>query len=819
MGRPSATSTLVAPSSGSGSSGGTAGGNNNKRKSNSTRATKTSKASTKNSSSSTKSSITTKSSTTTNKGNTKGTKKGSGNISGGGKGGEIQVQKSPAEFFADNQAIAGFDNLGKALYTSIRELMENSLDACESIGVLPTITVAVEELTIHEFNAIRGISSITKDTELFHVKGTPKVPALLPIPNSSGVKSNHDSNKKKKKGTTSKTPTKQGIAATVGAGISSEGGGESTTTTTTTTTPTPRKKVSQEGYFCIKVRDNGCGMAHDKVPDLLGRVLSGSKYGVRQTRGKFGLGAKMALIWSKKSTGVPIKVTTSHRPREGMATPKYVSWCVLDIDITNNCPRIMEHSKTVNTEEWVGTQLELLIAGNWTTYKSRVVQYLQQLAIITPYAQLELLYENRSDPKKNLSLRYDRRSEQMPPLPREIKHHPSSVNNIIVHQLIERSNHKTLVSFLTKELSSVTSSIAKRIVKECGWDDTTAGTNDDDDDDDDGDDDDNISDSEQLGARPSELTDRQITKLVQVLRTVQMFRAPDGSCLSPLGEYNLNLGIRKVLEPDLVATARDKPSAYEGHPFVVEAAVSLGGKDNKEGINVVRFANRIPLLFEAGADVCTRVATNKIKWSSYKIDHKRDKIGVFVSIVSTKIPYKGTGKEYIGDDITEISFSVKRALQTCCQQLRIHLQKRNALRDQKERKNKLSKYIPDVSRSLYELLEGMKRRHQDLEDAITNASPRKRPRLTPSPENDARSDIQAVIGQMDRGEITPNILKQSLEDAVALQNSIEEEEEAKKSKTTVGIPLFLKPLFDLDNPQHDIEHPFFTFRPTRPVSP
>jgi len=38
------------------------------------------------------------------------------------------------------------------------------------------------------------------------------------------------------------------------------------------------------------------------------RVLSGSKYGLRQTRGKFGLGAKMALIWSKQSTGMPVEV-------------------------------------------------------------------------------------------------------------------------------------------------------------------------------------------------------------------------------------------------------------------------------------------------------------------------------------------------------------------------------------------------------------------------------------------------------------------------------------------------------------------------------
>eukprot|EP00978_Attheya_sp_CCMP212_P022210 scaffold65976_cov46-Attheya_sp.AAC.4 len=46
---------------------------------------------------------------------------------------EVQVSKSPAEFFAENQAIAGFDNMGKSLYTTLRELIENSLDACESV--------------------------------------------------------------------------------------------------------------------------------------------------------------------------------------------------------------------------------------------------------------------------------------------------------------------------------------------------------------------------------------------------------------------------------------------------------------------------------------------------------------------------------------------------------------------------------------------------------------------------------------------------------------------------------------------------------------
>ena len=89
----------------------------------------------------------------------------------GKKAGEALVQKSPAEFFADNKNIAGFDNVGaaehsshtlsacrvpyaqhavppllqpgKSLYTSMRELVENSLDAAESINQLPNIQVTM----------------------------------------------------------------------------------------------------------------------------------------------------------------------------------------------------------------------------------------------------------------------------------------------------------------------------------------------------------------------------------------------------------------------------------------------------------------------------------------------------------------------------------------------------------------------------------------------------------------------------------------------------------------------------------------------------
>ena len=707
------------------------------------------------------------------------------------KSGEVQVQKSPAEFFAENQAIAGFDNLGKSLYTSLRELVENSLDATESIGILPDISVHITEYTMQEFNQLCGLGESPrknqKDAELFQKKvkkgrksdANPGDAAAVAVDATAPP----EDAKIKKQGRKSDANPGDATAAAVDATAPPEDGKEK---------KKGRKSSSQEAYFLITVRDNGCGMSHEAIPDLLGRVLSGSKYGVRQTRGKYGLGAKMALIWSKKSTGQPIRIKTSHRP-DGGAAPSHVSTCCLDIDIYKNEPRIMEHTKKANKEGWMGTEFELLIAGNWTTYKSRIVQYLQQLAIITPYAMLQLTYVNNSDPHRNMNIRYERRSEQMPPPAQEVKHHPESVNNLLIQQLIQFTKCKTLVKFLSTELAAVSPALAKRLIAELA------------------------NNGLEESMHPSDLTDKQINRLVQLFRQVQLFKPPDGSCLSPLGEYNLNLGIRKVLEPDLIATARDKPSAYEGHPFVVEAAVSLGGKEAKEGITVVRFANRIPLLFEGGADVSTRVAQTKIRWANYKIDHKQHKIGIFVSIVSTKIPFKGTSKEYIGDDCTQVQLSVKRALQSCCQQLRAHLLKRNALKDAATRKSRLTKYVPDITRSLFGLLDGIRKRGP-AQPTVTTDSPTKRLRLD-------RTAAQTMVERLNRGDITEEKITKSLEEAIDALGSA-----ADAAATADGVagkgnhepeeafPLYLVPLYNLDDPQHDICHPLFTFRPIFPVT-
>ncbi|KAJ0851637.1 putative DNA topoisomerase (ATP-hydrolyzing) [Helianthus annuus] len=69
----------------------------------------------------------------------------------------LQVHKSPAEFFAENKNIAEFDNPGKSLYTTVRELVENALDSAESIAELPLVEVTIEEINKSKFSSMIGL--------------------------------------------------------------------------------------------------------------------------------------------------------------------------------------------------------------------------------------------------------------------------------------------------------------------------------------------------------------------------------------------------------------------------------------------------------------------------------------------------------------------------------------------------------------------------------------------------------------------------------------------------------------------------------------
>ena len=82
------------------------------------------------------------------------------------------------------------------------------------------------------------------------------------------------------------------------------------------------------------------------------------------------------------------------------------------------------------------------------------------------------------------------------------------------------------------------------------------------------------------------------------------------------------------------------------------------------------------------------------------------------------MPFKGTGKEYIGDDIPEVQAAVKRAIERCCLQLKAKIARQRALAEEKEKRKNLTKYIPDVSRALFGMLEALSKEEEDGGDDV-----------------------------------------------------------------------------------------------------
>jgi hypothetical protein len=188
-------------------------------------------------------------------------------------------------------------------------------------------------------------------------------------------------------------------------------------------------------------------------------------------------------------------------------------------------------------------------------------------------------------------------------------------------------------------------------------------------------------------------------------------------------------------------------------------------------------------------------------------------------------------------------------LQSCCQQLRTHLAKRNALRDGKERQSRLLKYVPDVGRAVFGLLDAMRQRktgdgmfHVDEPPSASTAAANKNKK-----NNNKQSQEQedkTVPSDMIFPEsstaaskvISQQTLQESLTRAVTIQNKVllddddgDDDDDGNGStlrkstssshhspkKKSKAEPAFLKPVFiDLDDldPSCILDHPGFTLR-------
>lgn len=173
--------------------------------------------------------------------------------------------------------------------------------------------------------------------------------------------------------------------------------------------------------YILTVKDNGPGMDSKHIPLAFGTVLYGSKFGLKQARGMFGLGATMAILYGQITTNKPVTVASSV---DGKTSHEFE----MMLDIQKNKPVIMKH-KTIQASK-NGLTVSITLEGDYSKAGSKIRDYVYQTSLITPYATMSF------DDPKGEKFHYKRIVTAMPPAPTIIKPHPHGVDVETIRRMI-----------------------------------------------------------------------------------------------------------------------------------------------------------------------------------------------------------------------------------------------------------------------------------------------------------------------------------------------------------------------------------------------
>ncbi len=422
------------------------------------------------------------------------------------------------------------------------------------------------------------------------------------------------------------------------------------------------EKGESGGEWVIKVKDNGTGIPAEVIPECFGKVLFSSKYGNVQRRGRFGMGGTMAVLYGQITTNKPVHVRSS-------VGDGFEAEMDIKIDIQGNRPIAVpppEKALKKSDNPWHGTEVTLHIEAEYPKARQKVYEYLKHTAVVAPYMNLRF-----KDPYKELI--FTRKTEKLPAKPREVKYHPEGVDLETLRRMIANSRANTITGFLTSSFQRLGHQTAKKIIEIARLE----------------------------NKNPRRLSDRELLKLYKAMKNTD-YQAPDPSCLSPLGVELLKAGVIKEFNPEFAEAVQRPPRAYQGHPFIVELAIAYGGNvPATPDFLLFRFANKIPLLYDEYSDVSSRVI-RQINWSRYGIKPEMP-IAIFVHVVSTKIPFKTLGKEYIAY-IPEIAREIEIGLRELARKLSLYLSKKKAAMLAERRERTLLKYAKWSSALISEVL-------------------------------------------------------------------------------------------------------------------
>jgi len=501
---------------------------------------------------------------------------------------EQQREISVSEFFAKNRHLLGFDNKRKALLTTVKEAVDNSLDACEEGGILPDL-----EITIKQTDAER---------------------------------------------------------------------------------------------FRVTVRDNGPGIVKQQIPNVFGKLLYGSKFHrLKMSRGQQGIGISAAGMYGLITTGKPVRIVSRTRSRAQAHLYN------LAIDTKKNRPDIIDE-QTIDVDWPHGTEVTIELEAGYNRGRQSVEEYLELTAIANPHARF--VYH----PPDAAATEFPRGTEEMPAETTEIKPHPYGIELGTLMKMLKETGAKKLGAFLSSEFSRVSPAVAKQVCAAAG-----------------------VTPATWVNA----VTPPVAEKLYQALQAAKL-KAPSTDCLAPMGAGAILAGLLKGIKAEFYTASTRPPAVYRGNPFQIEVGLAYGGElgmdkhddrqdegleaatgnskgDEEVSSRVIRYANRVPLLYQQSS-CCLFKSVVETKWNNYGLSQSssalpRAPMVILIHMASVWVPFISEGKEAIAD-YDEIRKEVKLAIAECGRRLATLLKRKRTRSDYSKRRDVFTRYIDEVVESV-----------------------------------------------------------------------------------------------------------------------
>ena len=537
------------------------------------------------------------------------------------------TKSSTAEYFSKNLQQVGFSSYTKAVLTTLKEAVDNALDACEDAKILPDIQVSVKKI---------GQGS-SRNTDLIE----------------------------------------------------------------------------------IMIEDNGPGIETEDLAKVFGEYLASSKFGRgRCSRGQQGIGISAATTWAQltHATGVSV-ISKTKRMRKALKA-------VIDVNIKENKGILR---KKENLEEWSSKEGLIKKSGLKTKFvidgriqikgDGGILTYLEGIILVNPH--MSLSYDLLDLP----SIKVERVSHVSPTIPPSILPHPHTMKlgEFIAHShLYGKIN---LEKFFKKSFSRITDKTIQDFVNN-GLSKTL------------------------LKRSLSKISKADFRKIFQVIQKTEL-TSPSTHSVSIVGEEGLSKSIQRLGEVDFFSVITRKPRICDFKPVVVEVAISRlkdkkNNEENENPIQLLRFANRVPLQFDKSACAITK-ATESVNWRSYGLSQPRKSLptGPYVfaiSVTSPFIKFKNASKETI-EASEELVEEIRRALMKAGQKLSRHIKHENKMADLERKTKHLEKFAPILVQGLVRIVKASPLREKRAEKGLIKLLGRD----TKVAEDDLKKAEQAIL--------------------------------------------------------------------------